>query len=75
MHGFEEIKVEFCLYFPPYNYKLLVKNHELIETIGRALFRNMGGVMIIEATKFNYAIPKKQLKAYRYIFPKVSLQQ
>jgi len=75
LHGFEEIKVEFCLYFPPYNYKLLVKNHKLIENIGRALFRNMGGVMVIEATKFNYAIPKKQLKAYRYIFPKVSLQQ
>ena len=75
LHGFEEIKVEFSLYFPPYNYKLLVKNHKLIENIGRALFRNMGGVMVIEATKFNYAIPKKQLKAYRYIFPKVSLQQ
>ena len=51
------------------------ENARYIENIGRALFRNMGGVMVIEATKFNYAIPKKQLKAYRYIFPKVSLQQ
>ena len=42
LHGFEEIKVEFCLYFPPYNYKLLVKNHKLIENIGRALFRKYG---------------------------------
>ena len=31
--------------------------------------------MIIEATKFNYAIPKTKLKAYRYNLSKVSIQQ
>ena len=38
-------------------------------------FNKTGGVMVIEATKFNYAIPKTKLKAYRYNLPKVSIQQ
>ena len=31
--------------------------------------------MLVEATKFNYAIPKNKLNAYKYKLPKISIQQ
>ena len=74
-HGFEEIKVHYCLYHPPYHNKFILRNFQTIEFLGNKVFYKIGGVMIIEATKFNYAIPKTKLKAYRYNLPKVSIQQ
>ena len=75
LHGFEEIKLNFCLYFPPIHQKFLLTNYKTLEYIGGTIFKNFGGVMIVEATKFNYAIPKNKLKTYRYKLPKVSIQQ
>ncbi len=75
LHGFEEIKLNFCIHFPPIYQKFLLTNYRSLEYIGGAIFKNFGGVMIVEATKFNYAIPRNKLKAYRYKLPKVSIQQ
>jgi len=74
-HGFEAIKTYYCLYTPPFNNQFILKNFQTIEYLGNKAFYKTGGVMIIKATKFNYAIPKTKLKAYRYNLPKVSIQQ
>ena len=74
-NGFDEIKINFCIYFPPSNNKLILDNYKIIEYLGKIMFKNFGGVMLVEATKFNYAIPKNKLKAYKYKLPKVSMQQ
>ena len=74
-NGFEEIKLNFCMYFPPSNNKLILNNYKIIEYLGKIIFKNFGGIMLIEATKFNYAIPKNKLKAYKYKLPKVSINQ
>ena len=74
-HGFEEIKIHYCLFHPPYHNKFILRNFQTIEYLGNKVFYKIGGVMIIEATKFNYAIPKTKLKAYRYNLSKVSIQQ
>ena len=74
-NGFDEIKINFCIYFPPSNNKLILHNYKIIENLGKIIFKNFGGLMLVEATKFNYAIPKNKLKAYKYKLPKVSIQQ
>ena len=74
-NGFDEIKINFCIYFPPSNNKLILNNYKFIEYIGKKIFKNFGGVMLVEATKFNYAIPKNKLNAYKYKLPKISIQQ
>ena len=70
IHGFNNINFKYALHFPPTSNRLILNYFDNIEKFGNKLFAGMGGVMIIEATKFNYAISKPNLKSYIYKTPK-----
>ena len=57
-NGFKNIKINFSLYFPPVENKIVLNNADKFEFIMSKIFPSMGGIMIVEATKSIYAIPK-----------------
>jgi len=57
-YGFTNIKIYFSLFFPPSKNKIILNNADKFEYIFSKIFPSMGGIMIVEATKSMYAIPK-----------------
>ncbi len=57
-HQFTFEHCEQALFYPPFAFRFMVKSAAAFESVGRRVWSRYGGVMIVEATKQIYALPR-----------------